>query len=511
MEDRLIPIAAVLSPASLTTQLSIVANSTICPSVPNLNFSAESFNNFRDPVMKTGGAALPLCYYNTTDINGTTPGYFDYFDQPSKQALRLGTMSVYSKKVVQLESKDDEGCGSDWNCTYTISFQGPGYKCSELASGVDSNTADLHRMGAPFDTNSLVPVGNMSYQAVVDIGEYITPQGPTDDGIASKPWPKDLGVIKTEPVIWIGYTVNTSDPLPSDSPYSKWNTVQIPKVFSCIHYETNYTVLIDYSGGQQKTTVTDRKFMAPIINTTLSQFPNGTLDPQSAFPSSNWVRPEVDRAHYQLTAAYHSLGLIFRQWLSGTVEKTHPLWTTTKSEVTETRLIDTLTFYNVPDLQVQVQSLYEDIILTLLSNPQLLVCGHSSVPCVKSRRVSLFHYRARDLWAGYSTVILIALVFIGVGMFTLAENGIASGTGFSRILATTRNPTLDRLSVGACLGGDPFPNDLMHTKLKFGVMQTEETNGMSAEHCAFGTEDQVRTIVKGRRYAGLRSRRRESA
>jgi hypothetical protein len=506
----------VLSPASLTTHLSDLTNSTTCPLAANLKFSAESNNDFRNPKIISGYPGISLCYFNTTDLKGTEPGYFDYFDQPSKDVSRLGTMYAYSNKVIDRQDGALRTCGTGWNCTYTISFTGPGYKCTELASGIDSNTTELRRVGAPFDTNSLVPVGINSYQAVVEIGEYADPQVPSVNGTPiHKPWPTDLGVFKTEPVLWIGHTVDTDEKLPSGSRYSQWETVQIPKIFSCIHHKTQYTVLFNYTEGQQQATVTNRTFLTPVIDNTVGQFPNGTLDPNVTFPTSAWVRPDTDVPHYKLTAAYHSLGLVFRSWLRGTIEHTHPKWPITKSDISETRLVDQHTFYTVPDLQTQLQSFYEDIILTLLSNPRLIVTSTESVPCIKSRRVSVFHYRARDLWAGYATVIAVTVALLVIGFITLLENGVTSDTGFSRIMATTRNPTLDRLSVGACLGGDPFPSELRKTKLRFGVLDPGSGDGVwsgvdSAGHCAFGTEAQTGMIIKGRRYAGLGSDREET-
>jgi hypothetical protein len=218
---------------------------------------------------------------------------------------------------------------------------------------------------------------------------------------------------------------------------------------------------------------------------------------------------------YKLTAAYHSLSLVLRSWLRGTVEHTHPSWPITKSDVSQTRLVDQHTFYVVPDLQTQLQSFYEDIILSLLSNPRLLVVSNESTPCTKSRRLTVFRYRASDLWAGYATVIAVTLIFVAIGLITLLENGIASDTGFSRIMVTTRNPTLDSLSVGACLGGDPFPAELKKTKLRFGVLDPgpmdNPCSGVEgAGHCAFGTEAQTSMIIKGSRYAGLEASHKKS-
>jgi hypothetical protein len=513
---RFIPIAAVLSPASLTTTIAVLTNSTSCMAA-NLNFTEESYNNFRHPKNISGFYGISLSYYNTTDVNATTPGWFDYWDQPSKNALRLSVMSVYSNKPVERDDAATSACGAGWNCSYSISFTGPGYQCSEIASGVGANDSVLQLIGAPFNTSSLVPAGINIYQAVVDNGDYTDPQLPLDSKgqpIEGPPWPEDLGAFKTEPKLWIGYTVDSSQPLPSDSPFaSRWKTIKTPKIFTCDHYETQYSVQFNYSEGRQSATVTNRTFLNPIIGTTLAQFPNGTLDPSKIEPASNYILPTGDVPHYKLTAAYHALGHLFRAWLRGTIELEQS-WPLTRSDVSETRLVDQRIYWPIPNLQDQLQSLYEDLLFTLLSDTHLVIGMNTSVPCTKSRQVNLFEYHARALWLGYAIVILVALIFVGIGFAAMLENGVVSGTSFSRILVTTRNPALDQLSVGACLGSDPFPTELMRTKFRFGVLDDADADnslhrdvallGERPAHCAFGTEAQTSRIVKGTTYAGLR-------
>jgi hypothetical protein len=105
------------------------------------------------------------------------------------------------------------------------------------------------------------------------------------------------------------------------------------------------------------------------------------------------------------------------------------------------------------------------------------------------------------------------------GAFTIRQDGTTFSTGFSRILVTTRNTTLDDISRGACLGNDPFPMELMHTRLKFGVLadgsDPEIThdgyqgpgNYQGLAHCAFGVVSEVGPIKKGVPYAGLKRRK----
>lgn len=503
--SRLIPLSAVLSPASLTANVDISTNQTACPIVSTLDFTQEALYNFRD---KTDYPGYSLSYYNTTDVNGTNPGWFDYWDQPSKNARRLATTSVYLKRPVSSEDAAVKSCGVGWNCTYEIAFKGPGYRCMELASGVGSNDSALAAMKAPFNTSYLAPAGNAIYLAGVNAGEYQDPQLPTNEHgepQSSGPWPQFLGAFETEPVLWIGQSIDTGDLWPAGSPYaSRWATVRVPKIFRCEHYETLYSIKMNYTDGIQTATTTNRTFLSPVVDTTFQVAPDGS---RTSVPISNYVLPNARVSHYKITAAYHAMGALLRNFLRGSImhDGTYPL---TRSDVSETRLIDQRTSYPVPDLMEQIQGVYEDMLVTLMSEPHLVVAANTSVPCLKSRSVNVFRYHLYSLWIGYSISIFIAAAFLVVGGYSMWENGVASDTMFSRIMVTTRNPTLDHLSNGACLGNDPFPVELRRTKLRFGVLLEDDSEYAGAggveerlEHCAFGTEGETKPIVRNGWYA----------
>ncbi|KAH0544777.1 hypothetical protein FGG08_001144 [Glutinoglossum americanum] len=507
----LIPLAAVLSPAALTSGFVTLTNATICPAVPTLNFTPETHNNYRHPPDIDGSFGISLTLSNTTDKFATKPGWFDYWTGPSKNAIRLDSMNRYWGKPIQREGVSEQACGPGWNCTYHVKFTGPGYKCTELASGVDSNTTELAKMGAPFNTSSLAPEGANIYQAVVDQGEYPNPQTPSQYGepIDGGDLPSDLGVFKTEPVVWIGYVVNTTEKYPADSKYAaNWTTVKTPKIFKCEHYETDYEFLFSHVLGQQDAKVTKKTFLRPIIDTTLGKFPNGTLDSNTSLPESNWVRPNPAEnvPRYKLTAAYHSLGFLIRSPLTGAIS-----WETppgkpeaagvpiATTDASGTRLVDQHNFTPVPNLQEAFQHYYEDLLITLLSDTHLIINTLTPAPCTKSRTALLFHYNVHNLWPAYAGVIAAALASLLAGLAAMRANGVDSDVAFSRIVATTRNPTLDALSRGACLGGRRRWGG-RGVGLKFGEV---EGGAGGVAHCAFGVEGEVGGIVRGGRYAGL--------
>ncbi|KAH0563524.1 hypothetical protein GP486_001904 [Trichoglossum hirsutum] len=503
-----IPIASVLSPAALTSNVEILVNTTTCPAVPTLDFSQEALYNYRDNINFPG---FSLAFYNTTS-GSAQPGYFDYYDQPSKINRRLVTQAVYAKQPVPADGASVRACGAGFNCTYFINFVGPGYKCEEVANGENSPGAVIYPPGSPFNTSVLAPLGDMIYYTNIDIGDYPSPQVPEGYNVTIDHHPPDLGVFKAEPVLWIGYTVNTTKPLPPSSPFTKkWKFELISHMFKCTHYEVNYTVLMNYSEGLQTATVTDRNWLSQIVDTNPTPLADGVNFTIPSGEVDREITPWADTKRYKRTAAYHALGALLRNFLRGTIEQLdYPL---TKTDISETKLADQSTGYPVVNLMNQTQSLYEDMLLTLLSEPHLILASNTSVPCNKTRHLNLYNYHAEGLWIGYALVVAAAAACVAIGAYSIKENGISSDTMFSRILVTTRNPTLDRLANGACLGGDPFPKALKQVKLRFGVLDEEGGNeegdrigvlyGTQVEHCTFGTENETKKIEKGGLYAGL--------
>ena len=93
---RLIPLASVLSPAALTSELRVINSTQITRcNAASLNFTHESLNDFRGVVSFPGAS---LIFFNTTDPKGETKGFFDYYDQPSKYARRLTVTAAYLRK-----------------------------------------------------------------------------------------------------------------------------------------------------------------------------------------------------------------------------------------------------------------------------------------------------------------------------------------------------------------------------------------------------------------------------
>jgi hypothetical protein len=519
----LVPLATIIfSPGALTFG-SYLEESTLELMVPTLNFTAESDKDWRTPVkFPDGSNKRSMMYYNATNKSLAVPGAFDYFDQPSAEMVRIALLMAYNNMDhpnVRQGARQD-ACGGSFNCTYEQKFIGPGYQCTEVATGIN-DTGRLKEFDAPFDTTKLVPIGSEVYHGTVDLGAYARPQnavfqkGPGGYPVGNAP--EDLGVFKSEPVLWIGWSYDTNQTVPGSSPLnSSWTTFYEPHITRCVHMETEYTVQWNYTEPAFQRNAT-RRYIRPIVDTNITLLDDGTqnfnVEPQ---PIENQVSPRKDVAHYKMTAAYHALGEKFRDFLRGHVDleppKPGPFYATVYSDITKTRLVGN---NSEPkrNLSEEIESFYTDMVLSLLSAPIMLVVSEEKVTMNRSRYLSSFVYFPDRLWQCYAPVIFVTLLILIFGGLTIWEDGTTFSTGFSRILVTTRNTTLDDISRGACLGNDPFPLELMHTQLRFGALnEHNEVEYLGGEgnqgvgHCAFGVASEIGPVRRGVPYAGLKKR-----
>ncbi|KAH7077115.1 hypothetical protein FB567DRAFT_563239 [Paraphoma chrysanthemicola] len=503
----MLPLATVIASPSALTFAWRPNDGEAFVNVPSLNFSMEAYKDWRHPVkMDNETIKRSIMYYNTTDVSATQPGwYFDYYDTPSSDTVKLLWKNIFSSPAEVLnntfnqEIARQKSCGGDFNCTYSISFLAPGYKCKDVTDRPDGL----------FNISVLVPEGEHVYFADVDTGDYARPQFenvlPGVGGIPDGDIPDHAGALRFEPELWIGYAFNTSKSLPSNSSYraKNWTYEYEQHIMRCILYETNYTINFNFSGHTCEIKPSSR-FIVPSHGFNFSQPNEGIL------PSQKWLSPRNDTPFYKKAVAYHAISEVFRDVLRGRITS-HPLrpgsnFVRVSTEVTKTSLVQKNSEPQ-EDVQKRLQDLYQDIVISLLTVPYMLVNIEEKVLVQRSRYRVAFMYDSVRFWICYAPVILFTLGILLIGAWTIWEDGTTFSTGFSRVLATTRNPTLDEMSRGACLGNDPFPKDLMKTKVQFGALREDSglqdgRNGVG--HCAFGVEGEVGPMRRDALYAGLR-------
>ncbi|KAF4885999.1 hypothetical protein CGCF415_v015270 [Colletotrichum fructicola] len=512
------PLVVILTSDTLGVQPKTTTEETTCSNIRTLNFTQEEVNDWRAGTKINDLYGLSVTIWNTTSQNLTDPNFFDYWAGPSLQWDEVAFSAAFQKKPIGRLETSDEVCGVGFNCSFSIKFNGPGYKCTELASGVNSQVQDLRNAKWPseyFNFSSLAPTGNYTYYAHASEGEYANPQiNDTSEGGLPKmkpPFPPHLGVLRTEPVLWFGYAYvdNTVKTQPNNSGDPGWNAAYTPKAFGCEHYETEYNVSFSYRNQIQSTTVNSRKFLRPVIDTVVDRGKDandGTEDNTTAIPESNYIKP-TDLYRYRRAMAYHSMGAKLRYFVNGTINQP---WFNANTKAVQTKLIDHHNYLGVSNLMEQVQSLYEDIIISLFSNPRFisvvwaddttqrtgtrtepkgLTSQEQKYPCTRERTDMRYDYHQGQLWAVYSVAIFLAIIGVAFGVAAVLEEGLVRNTRFSSIVAATRGPGLEKLPWGNTVpGSDHRP--VAGARVGYGLVPTDPHAGGSTY--GFGLEGDVK-------------------
>ncbi|OTB09399.1 hypothetical protein M426DRAFT_50796 [Hypoxylon sp. CI-4A] len=511
----LTPVVIILTSSTLTAEATLRMDPTTCKGIRTLNFTKDEVEEWRTATKIDGLYGLSMSIWNTTSLNTSSPDWFDYYTGPSNPLIRVAAYAAFMGQPASKMGANANICGIGWDCTYTINFTAPAYKCAEVASGVGSEVKSLGAQKPPkgFDTKLLLPEGDFSYYAYTDGGEYSIEQM-KDVGVGGipntkPPFPKTLGAFRTEPVIWMGYSVKTNPDgeTPLNRSMPGWNESFIPKAIGCEHYEADYTVLFNLTGGQQITRVIDRKLLHRVVDTTWDQGKDandGTNDNTTASPKSNYVYPR-DVHEYRRVSAFHAIGLQLRNFLNGTVDSKQLNNPMANTRADQTRLLDPRQDYFVfPNITNVIQEFYEDIILSLFSNQQFVsvvwaakpdvtsgtVLGDESTeyPCVRSRLENRYRYHERDLWIMYSLAILLAAVGVLSGTLAILENeGTLRDTRFSSIVAATRGPALEKLGWAGGEGRGDLPPDVKNLKVGYGIVHRASGLGIFQEDTSVST------------------------
>ena len=110
---------------------------------------------------------------------------------------------------------------------------------------------------------------------------------------------------------------------------------------------------------------------------------------------------------------------------------------------------------------------------------------------------NIYQYDNRNLIISYATALVLTFLGVGIGAFSFLDNGVAHSTAFSAVLVTTRNLTLDEMTVGQSLGAVPLDDDIARVRLRFGEIAGK---GEGVRRVGFGLEGSVGEIYKGGKY-----------
>ncbi|KAI8721763.1 hypothetical protein NCS52_00318800 [Fusarium sp. LHS14.1] len=437
---------------------------TTCSGVRSLNFDLEAAYTWPNGARQKGSGLNPLSPARYNDSSLDPAETIGYYDRPDTQVQILADASSVLRRPVTYDNSSLETCARGWNCTVRVEMTGPGYKCTELGSGVGSEARNLSQQSGeispPFPFNEvLLPIDDLSYLGETREGDYSRPRTSEfdADGFPEDPKPRNFGSFRTEPVVWIGYVKTAKGvkrPLDPQKAMQGEDTL-IPALMACEYYETNYTLDYQYVDGLQSIKVVERTPLSPVVNTTYLRGArdNRTTDQTMATPPENYV-PYGNTTRYKKTATYHALGFLFRSLLYGNISM-HPGGVTSNGD-----------YFPAENLQDVVPSVFEDILFSLLSNQQWAMVvwaadtekqvlfneDSGKYPCRRSQPVSRYQYRAVTLWAVYGVSVLLASLGVTAGTIALRHNGsLRRDSRFSSILAATRGHGLNRVEWGGPL------------------------------------------------------------
>lgn len=367
-------------------------------------------------------------------------------------------------------------CPPGSNCTYSVTFTAPSYKCEERDEFGGQTT---------LKKSQLAPYGDLVYIS------YSSPEedelGRPLDWNTTDPSYDNTGTWTQEPSLWFGYAWNTSIPATADDAKlwntSVWRYRMTQHVLECTLYNSTYAFDLGFFSS-----------LMGVQDFSITPFRPLHTDGETVAP---WMPT------YMEYSGFHGTAFLYRKLLSGNITQAggDDNWAVTNSDISQTDIADPGT--GMPHEEAfgpYVEAGFQSIFLSMQSDVKQYAQTNATEKCEVTKSVLVWRYN--PLWLAISYFIAVGLTFaaVGIGLHAMIMNGYAIETNFSTFLTTTRNPDLDEVVKGSSLGASPLKKSVRETKLRFGeTIRPEGTDGVP--HAAFGFPDQIRTLKKGKQYA----------
>lgn len=473
----ILPLTAIFTPSTISVALNISKTSTPC-TVRTVLFDYEEDSKAvgiccRDPTKFFSEVAdiIDDSYVQPTSFARSIfsiPAFSGHITAPKNVGLYDGDKSRSPTMPEGITLAQD--CGR--NCTYNLTFLAPAVNCTEKTPWNETD--------APWDNPNQF-LNKTLYRAE-------RPQG-------------SMGAL------WIGYV----SPVPSwanSGPFGEVN----PHVYVCKNSVANYSVKLE---------VQDYTFREPTIETvdiiytindtsTFESYgePGFFYDP--TFFSDKYRKVTYAAAHRPNLAFFDTLVSILSGNITMVIMPNTRSYFASQTQIGGTPLSSSK-FTIEPSLGTAIEAMAQKMVVSLLSadgagieerDPLMEYAALIRTNCTSTKYYNVYQYVAKRLVLAYAMAATITFLMLVLGFVALESNGVASDASFSTMLLTTRNPTLDRLTAGGCLGGDPVPEELRKLKLAFGKLKTEGGPGPDeVGHLAIGIEGEIVQIVKGGRYS----------
>ncbi|KAI5465088.1 hypothetical protein BGZ63DRAFT_350547, partial [Mariannaea sp. PMI_226] len=434
--SRLLPLASVISPATLSVRASIQSE-LVTTSVPTVDFS------------------------NGTDWS-TYEG-LGRIETPSFEINRLFAAVFSSANFLPLSARFP-------NSSYDMNFWAPSYKCQSLKEIVARNNKPT------WDTNIY---NYNSIQAVWDA--FIKPQIEDQKGTyyiytAAAPY-----FMNNLIMIWAAGVSNERN-----------NSLSGSRIV-CQLYNTSYKVSVRFNEGVQSITPLHIQYLNPHAWDSDYGSLGAGHDIETAYVTQLIFSQllvgniSVGVTVGNLDTNPNPMGLL----QSGLIDCPE-IWNSTSLQQ-----LAALRYTGLHNCRNRTLArAIEDLSRNFTYSMMVFYSGRgfaTTLPVTVRSPRNLYSYDTVNLLMAYGASLFIVLIWVLVGSVTVWNNGITSSTSFSTILLTTRNPDLDKLAEGYSLGSDPLPKEICKTRLKFGCLD----DAAETKRAGFGLSRTVTPIQKG--------------
>ncbi|KAJ6261972.1 hypothetical protein Dda_2773 [Drechslerella dactyloides] len=443
----LLPLISIVAPTTLTVQVRESVGSSSCQ-VPFLNLSAAA------PI--SSGFTSPSGEY-LSDLVQSEYTRNEWF--PTPLASKIGTLTGLLGQPVSYPSP----CGT--NCSYSVAFHSALWQCMDT---------DPHNATAPWEiaNNTQAPwaTSNEGHEvAYTSIYKYVSLES------------NETGKL------WVGHLIYKNVTLPVNHTF--WDSWDV-ETFYCDTYNASISLRQAFVNGEQQD---------PVVEDIVY---GARIDPYygSLYTSENNITTE-DLVRYQVTndvLAKLFLGTVNYEGRAG------------RDFPTDTSILNMPAFLKPnlvangdrnEEIKDQIRPLAEQLSLnytmSLLAYPGLGIRQMQTTDCTVTTFSNVWRYEQRYLIIAYVAGLVAALMSLICGAIALGRNGLVSEISFSQVVATTRNPELDKLLEGNCLGkSDLQPRSLYGVKLRLGELRDPDgkLSGSGAAHAGFGTPQNVSEV-----------------
>ncbi|KAF8860857.1 hypothetical protein BDZ45DRAFT_550322, partial [Acephala macrosclerotiorum] len=223
---------------------------------------------------------------------------------------------------------------------------------------------------------------------------------------------------------------------------------------------------------------------------------------------------------HNLSDGHYAHGQAMSNWLSGILWPMDTAFISIRTRIVQTSLYAALSTKSTDDMSRNgisdaaippfekaltrnltmgqlIEELSRNLTLSYFSSDRTwLPQGINTTVNFKSN-INIYAYNKYNLALAYGTAILVTILSALVGIKALLVNGVSHGTSFSSILCSTRNETLDNMTMGSSLATKPLRKEIKHTKLMFGVLNRNGNDHEPIRRVGFGVLDEVETLKKG--------------